>query len=124
MESLIIKPSDRFLSVSLDADSGKLTFSGRSLPEDGKAFFTPIIDWLKKYSHTPAAKTECTFRMEYFNSSSRKCFVDLFDALDSIREKGNSIAIIWEYEEADDELLEMGEEYEKMYDLDFEFRPY
>jgi len=124
MESLVIKPTEKFLSVSLDAQTGKLSFSGRSLPENGKEFFTPIIEWLKKYSQNPVQQTECTFKMEYFNSSSRKCFVDVFDILDSIRVNGHSINIIWQYENGDDELLEMGEEYENMYDLDFEFRSY
>ena len=124
MDSLIIQPTERFLSVSLIAETGKFSFEGRSLPENGKEFFNPILDWLKKYALNPAAQTECTFKMEYFNSSSRKCFVDVFAVLDSIRLKGHSINIIWQYEEADDELKEMGEEYQNIYDLDFELRPY
>ena len=124
MESLIIEPTDKFLSVSLVAETGKLTFSGRSLPEDGKRLFTPVVDWLHEYANKPAAQTECTFKMEYFNSSSRKCFVDVFNILDSMREKGNAITIIWYYEDGDDDLKEMGESYENLYDLNFEFRTY
>ena len=124
MEPLIIQPTERFLSVSLDAATGKLSFSGRSLPENGKEFFMPIIEWIKKYSLNPASQTECIFRMEYFNSSSRKCFVDVFEEFEKIRGNGNAIRVIWEYEEADEELKEMGEEYESLYDLEFEFHPY
>ena len=122
MEALIIKPTDRSLSVSLTPETGKFIFSGRSLPEDGKAFFAPILDWLKKYSLKPSPLTQCVFRMEYFNSSSRKCFVDVFNILEGINENGHSITIIWQYEAGDDELKEIGEEYKDLYDLDFELQ--
>ena len=124
MKPLIIEPTDRFLSVSLIAETGKLTFLGRSLPEDGKRLFTPVMEWLHEYEKKPAIQTECTFKMEYFNSSSRKCFVDVFNILDSMREKGNAVTIIWYYEDGDDDLKEMGESYENLYDLDFQFRTY
>jgi len=124
MDALIIKPTERLLSISLVAETGKFVFEGRSLPEDGKGFFTPIVEWLKQYALNPAAQTECSFKMEYFNSSSRKCFADVFKILDSIREKGNAVTIIWYYEDDDDELREMGEGYETIYDLDFQFRSY
>lgn len=124
MDSLIIKPTEKFLGVTLDAKTGKLSFEGRSLPEDGKEFFMPIISWLQQYAQKPQSRTECCFKMEYFNSSSRKCFVDVFDVLDSIREKGSEVVVVWQYEEGDDELKEMGEEYESLYDLPFEFRSY
>ena len=82
MDSLIINPTERHLSVSLVAETGKLVFEGRSLPEDGKLFFTPVLAWVAKYALSPAKKTECIFKMEYFNSSSRKSIVDLFEMLD------------------------------------------
>ncbi|MBI4930329.1 MAG: DUF1987 domain-containing protein [Bacteroidetes bacterium] len=122
MDALIIPATERLPSVSLVAETGKLIFSGRALPEDGREFFTPILRWMVSYALQPAALTECSFQMEYFNSSSRKCFTDVFDILDSMREKGHAVMIIWYFEEADDEMKEMGEHYESLYDLDFQFR--
>lgn len=124
MEPLIIKPSDRLLSVSLVAETGKFVFEGRSLPEDAKKFFTPVIKWIEQYGLNPAPKTECSVKMEYFNSSSRKCFSDVFKVLDAIRQKGNAIAITWYYEDDDDEMKEIGQAYEDSTDLDFKFLPY
>lgn len=124
MEPLIIQPTERYLSVALVAETGKLVFEGRSLPEDGKLFFAPIITWLEKYALKPAERTLCIFKMEYFNSSSRKSIVDVFGILDSIREKGHAVSILWMYEKGDDELLEMGEEYKNLFELEFEFKEY
>lgn len=124
METLIIEPTERCLGVVLNAETGQLSFEGRSLPEDGKEFFTPIINWLSQYATKPATRTECVFKMEYFNSSSRKCLVDVFKILDKIREKGNEVLVVWQYEEEDDEFREMGEEYWKLSNLNFDFCPY
>ena len=124
MDALIIEPEARLPLVSLIAETGKLSFSGRSLPEDGRIFFTPVVQWIRKYSLSPASHTECSFKMEYFNSSSRKCFIDIFKVLDAMREKGNAVTIIWHCEDVDDEMKEMGEGYENLFDLDFEFVSY
>lgn len=124
MEPLIIKPTDRLLSVSLIPETGKFVFEGRSLPENAKKFFISIMQWLEQYSLSPAAKTECSFKIEYFNSSSRKCFSDIFKVLDAIREKGHVVSIMWFFEAEDDELRKIGEAYEGMCDLDFQFLPY
>lgn len=122
MDALIIQPTESLLSVSLVAETGKFVFSGRSLPEDGAKFFTPIFRWLEAYALAPADKTQCTFQLEYFNSSSRKCLTDILKILDSIREKGHSVTIIWDSEEEDDEMKEMGEKYQSMFSLEFQFR--
>ena len=125
MEALNIKASERKLAVSLDPETGKLSFTGRSLPEDAKAFFNPIINWLQEYGKAPAARTECSLKMEYFNSSSRKCFADVFGILDSIRKQGNVVVIIWYYEQDDDELQDIGEKYKGIYEMmEFQIIPY
>lgn len=124
MEDLNIQASERRLAVSLSC-SGKLSFTGRSIPEDAKAFFTPIVNWLREYAQSPPPRTECSLKMEYFNSSSRKCFVDIFSVLDLIRQQGKTVVIIWHYEEDDDELKSMGEKYRNIYDkMEFQLLPF
>jgi len=87
MDSLIIKPTEHLPAISLNAESGQFIFYGKSLPEDGKLFYMPVVRWMEEYALKPAAKTQCSFKMEYLNSSSGKCFVDIFKIFDSIREK-------------------------------------
>ncbi len=124
MNALIIKPTEHFPEISLVAETGKFVFAGKSLPEDGKVFYLPIVRWIEEYALKPAAKTECSFKMEYFNSSSSKCFADIFNILDSIREKSHAVTIIWNFDAEDDEMREMGEQYQSIYSLDFQFRSY
>lgn len=123
MDSLIIKPTEHLPAISLVAE-GQFVFYGKSLPEDGKVFYMPVISWLEKYSHSPAVKTQCSFKMEYLNSSSSKCFADIFNILVSLHEKNHAVEIIWNYDQEDDEMKEMGEQYQSIYKLQFQFRAY
>ena len=120
MEVLKIKRSLNTFEVSLDAE-GKFLFSGRSYPENSSVFFKPIIDWLNTYSENPSPKTECTFEIEYFNSASRKCIVEIFRILEAIHKTTNSVTVIWSYEGGDEGMKETGEEYKNLFKVNFEF---
>ncbi|MBI4931659.1 MAG: DUF1987 domain-containing protein [Bacteroidetes bacterium] len=125
MEPLKIKPTPTSLEIILDAEAGKLSFSGRSIPEHGMDFFQPVIDWLNAYAQSSDTKeTECAFKFEYFNSASRKCLIEIFKILLAIHRKGCPVKIVWEYEEDDAGMKEMGEEYEALFNLKFRFVPY
>lgn len=119
MEPLKIKPTPTSLEVVLDAESGKLAFSGRSVSEHSIEFFKPILDWLEKYAAAPAPKTDCTFRLEYFNSAAKKSLVELFKIIHAIHKKGSSVAVSWHYDEGDESMKELGEEYANMFSMQF-----
>jgi len=46
---------------------------------------------------------------------------DLFKILESIHINGSNVAIQWYYEEDDDEILEMGNDYSSVIELPFTF---
>lgn len=124
MDALKIKPTQNSLEVVLDADTGKLLFSGRSYPENSVVFFQPITEWMKRYALSPATKTECSFNLEYFNSASRKCILEIFRILESMHKNAHPVSIIWNFENDDDSMKEIGEEYQNMFKLDFQFSAY
>lgn len=98
--------------------NGELLIEGRCIPEHTPALFQPLIDWIKEYSTTPANTTTLTIRVDYFNSSSHKYFVDLIGKLDElIHKKGNKSYLKWHYEEDDDEMEEVGEEFQELFEL-------
>ena len=123
MEPLHIKATPTSLDVLLDAQTGMFSFFGRSVSEHSIEFFSPVITWLEKYAETPAERTECIFRLEYFNSAARKSLIGIFTVLHSIHKKGSPVLIVWHYEEGDDSIKELGEEYASMYNLKFQFPP-
>ena len=121
MESLQIKPTPTSLAVLLDAQTGTLSFSGRSVSEHSVEFFKPVMDWLEKYMEDPLEKTQCIFKFEYFNSAARKSLVEIFKILQSMSRSGKVISVEWHYDEGDESMKEMGEEYANLFNLKFRF---
>jgi len=59
--------------------------------------------------------------LDYINSSSVKYFMDVFEKLESIKKNGSEVAVEWYYESDDEEMRDVGEEYEEALDLKFKY---
>ncbi|MBN1158143.1 MAG: DUF1987 domain-containing protein [Bacteroidales bacterium] len=119
MEPIVIESTTKTPAVSLDAESGILEIKGRSIPENSIEFYKPLVDWLEEYARNPAKKTQVNVHLEYFNTSSSKCILDLFKKLESIYKAKNEVVINWYYEEDDEDMLEAGEDYESIIRVPF-----
>ena len=111
MEPLFIKGTDKTPTVNFNNISGQFELSGRSIPEDSIGFYKPIITYLEKYLAAPAKLTDFTINLEYFNTSSSKCMIDVFKVLEVIMIAGNEVVVNWFYEEENEDMLEVGEGY-------------
>jgi hypothetical protein len=122
MESLIIEPGVKTPFISFVAESGMLEMKGRSIPENSVEFYRPMFEWLDLYSKTPAAKTELRVQLEYFNTSSSKCLLDIFRKLAQINASSKSaVTVKWFYEEQDEDMKEAGEDYQTLVTIPFSF---
>jgi len=65
-------------------------------------------------------KTTVEVKLEYFNTSSSKCILDVFKKLEIIHKARNDVEIKWYYEEDDEDMLEAGEDYESIIRVPFE----
>lgn len=119
MESITIEGTPKTPTVSFDSGSGKVEIKGRSIPENSIEFYKPLVDWLEQYSSQPYSKTEVNIQLEYFNTSSSKCILDVFKKLESIFKNGHEVLINWYYEEDDEDMLEAGEDYQSIIRIPF-----
>jgi hypothetical protein len=119
MESISIAGTPKTPTVNFDAASGKVEIKGRSIPENSIEFYKPLVDWLEAYLSTPAKLTEVNIQLEYFNTSSSKCILDVFKKLEAIYKSGNEVIINWHYEEDDEDMLEAGEDYQSIIKIPF-----
>ena len=110
--------------VILDQASGAFEISGRSLPEDVNEFYEPILNWLEEYSENPNPETYFVFKLEYFNTASSKMILDIFLKLEEIKDTGQDVTIAWHYRDDEEDMLEAGEEYADMVEVEFEFHTY
>ena len=123
MRSLIIEPTNKTPKVILNADINVFEISGRSIPEDSVGFYRKIIDWVDEYSQNPNTRTNFKFQLEYFNTSTSKCLLDLFRRLERLHNAGKDVVITWSYDAEDDDMLETGTDYQAMLDCTFDLVP-
>lgn len=116
MENILLNPSPKTPSIHFDAEKGSLEIKGRSIPENALEFYRPLIEWVEKYSVQSKPETTVHIQLEYFNTSSSKCLLDLFKKLESI---GNKVVVHWYYEQDDEDMLEAGEDYEAIINIPF-----
>jgi hypothetical protein len=117
MKDLSLEGSAKTPTIDFKSE-GELLIKGRSIPENSIEFYKPLIDWISEYSDNPKGQTLVNIQLEYFNTSSSKCILDVFKKLESISE--SEVSIKWFYEEDDEDMLEAGEDYEAIIDLKFE----
>lgn len=119
MESLIIEGTTKTPNVHFDGAKGKLEVKGRSIPENSIEFYKPLVDWLEDYGKEPISTTILDVHLEYFNTSSSKCILDVFKKLEAIHKNKYEVQINWYYEEDDEDMLEAGEDYESIIRVPF-----
>lgn len=119
MENLNLEGSAKTPSVNFDAASGTLELKGRSIPENSVEFYKPLNDWIDAYGASPKAITTVDIKLEYFNTSSSKCILDLFKQLEGLNGKGTEVKVNWYFEEDDEDMEEAGEDYQAIINIPF-----
>ncbi|HKL09379.1 MAG TPA: DUF1987 domain-containing protein [Bacteroidales bacterium] len=119
MESISIEGTPKTPTVDFNADTGIIEIKGRSIPENSIEFYRPLVEWLDDYSNNPQKLTTVNIQLEYFNTSSSKCILDVFKKLETIKKARNDVVINWYYEEDDEDMLEAGEDYESIIRIPF-----
>lgn len=112
MENIKIDATDRSPEIAFDFNANVFALRGESYPEDVSSFYGPVVAKLEEHlGGLEGAEVEFKFELIYFNSSSAKILMGLFDLLDETASNGNSVHITWAYEEDDDNMQELGEEF-------------
>ena len=73
---------------------------------------TDMLDLLKP-------NTIVDVKLEYFNTSSSKCILDLFKQLEKLNAGNTEVKVNWYFEEDDEDMEEAGEDYQAIIDLPF-----
>lgn len=119
MNSLFISGTPKTPTINFDGNEGSIIIEGRSIPENSLDFYKPIMEWLDSYLVDPKEETNVTIRLEYFNTSSSKCLLDVFKKLEVIFKRGKKVLINWHYEADDEDMLEAGEDYQSIVKIPF-----
>ncbi len=119
MENLVIEGTPKTPTIKFQPEEGKLLIQGRSIPENSIEFYKPLVDSLESYAGNPKDTTNVDIVLEYFNTSSSKCILDVFKKLEKINADKTGVIINWHYEEDDEDMLEAGEDYQAIINIPF-----
>jgi hypothetical protein len=120
MEILRIDKTDRTPAIYCNPDEGSFEMSGRSIPENAISFYKNLFDWLDQYVAQPQKETQVVFNLEYFNTSSSKCILDILRKLEKIAETGSKVAVKWFFDDGDEDMEESGNDFKSLINLDIE----
>tara|TARA_B100000809_G_scaffold259966_1_gene305998 strand:+ start:1122 stop:1505 length:384 start_codon:yes stop_codon:yes gene_type:complete len=119
MADLKLEGSPKTPTIEFNSGSGNLLIKGRSIPENSIEFYKSLIEALEDYNNSPQSNTKVDIQLEYFNTSSSKCILDVFKRLEKINAGDSEVVINWYYEEDDEDMLEAGEDYQAIIDIPF-----
>jgi len=112
MDPINIAKTARTPQVDFDFVRNQFVIAGESYPEDVSAFYGPLLQQMADFL-VGLSNAEIGFRFEliYFNSSTAKIVMELFEALEEAAVSGNQVVITWVHEAGDDNIKELGEEF-------------
>lgn len=112
MNPIRIELTNRTPEINFDFTANTFAIRGESYPEDVPAFYGPLLTALKEHLRAmEAGSVEFNFELIYFNSTSAKVVMKLFDLLEATAEQGVTVTINWHFKADDLDMGELGEEF-------------
>lgn len=131
MQKLYISPTPTTPEVSFSPEENTFFIRGISSPEDVRALYYPVIEWIKdlasdiingkslRYStDTPLI---LTIDLEYFNSSSAKFLFDIFNELKQLIPAGIPVIIEWHHDSEDLDMKDAGNDISSLVGMEFQY---
>jgi hypothetical protein len=133
MQKLYIEPSRNTPEIHFSPDKNIFLIRGKSSPEDVRALYYPVIDWIKAFIDeiiegedkifTPDNPLRFKTDLSYFNSSSAKFLFDIFIELKRLLSAGVPVQSEWYYDEEDIDLKDAGVEIALLVGMEFSLIP-
>ncbi|MBU1247522.1 MAG: DUF1987 domain-containing protein [Proteobacteria bacterium] len=121
MDELYIEATKSSPLVKFDPKNNVLEIVGESYPENAVKFYAPMFEWLNNnLGHLNSQPLTVNLNVSYFNSSSSKALMNLFDVLEETFQKVGKITVNWLYLGENETAQECGEEFQE----DLEFLPF
>ena len=112
MERLNIAATPRTPAIDFDFAAGRLAMRGESYPDDVATLFGPVVAALREHlAAESAAPLHLDIELVYFNSSSAKVLMNIFQMLEEAARQGRPVTVHWYYEAEDETMREFGEDF-------------
>jgi len=133
MQKLNIEQTPLTPGIRFSPDENVFFIRGTSTPEDVRAMYYPVIDWVRKFIAEAMKGGYKIFNSEnplrfqvdltYFNSSSAKFFYDILMELAKLPPAGLPVKVEWYYDEEDSDMKEAGADISLLVGMEFTYIP-
>ena len=106
-----IAATDRSPAVRFDPVAGRFSMAGESYPEDAAAFYGPILYALRSFLAEDGPSVTVDISLIYFNSSSAKALMNIFQMLEESAADGRTVTVNWHFAPDDETMEEFGEDF-------------
>jgi len=121
LETFIINSTDITPQVTFDPSENQFEISGRSIPADADQLYSAVNSWVNSFVKSHKEGISLNMNLEYFNTASHKYIAELFRML---KESSPESTINWYYHVDDDEMKQVGEIFDRIFDLKFNLITY
>lgn len=111
MKTLVYEKTETTPKIVLDPENGIYEFTGRSIPDNAKKFYDPILNWFNDQLIIQKRETNIVFKFDYFDTTSSKCILDILKKIKKVHNNKENIFVLWYYQKDDECMQEAGEEY-------------
>jgi hypothetical protein len=122
MQKLELEESISTPFVLLDPATGLLEITGTSTPEDSFAYYKPIFNWLDNYIASPNESTKLTIKLDYFNTSSSKCVLNILKKIEKLYQSGYQVEVMWHYHPDDKDMIDIGTDLQSILKVPFQLK--
>lgn len=119
MKPLIIAPTSKTPEAWLDHSEGVIEIKGRSVPENTYEYYSLLMRWIEEYKNNPCENTTININLEFFNSGSARCIMDLLRSLETLMDSGKNISINWFFDADDEDMRGEIEIFESLVKIPF-----
>ena len=109
MENLYIEGDESNFytpTVDFNYETGICTISGKSYLEDTTIFYLRLLEWLDQYFDEIDKPVEFNVKLSYYNTSSSRSILDVFDILKIYEDNGGEVSVNWYCREIDFEVIQ------------------
>ena len=124
MEALRIQATIKTPEILFDPTNQVFEIKGKSIPDDAEVFYREILAWFDDYVANPCETTVLKIDLEYFNISSSKRLLFLLYKLNELKAKNMEVRVHWLYNEKDEDMFEVGQDFAFMVKVPFDFISY
>jgi hypothetical protein len=131
MQKFHIKKTLTTPEIYLVPDENLFYIRGTSSPEDVRALYYPVIEWIKIFIDDILEGEYKTFNSEspvkfqidlnYFNSSSAKFLFDILTELKRLPPAGIPVQVEWYYDDEDHDMKDAGSDISLLVGMEFSY---